>query len=105
MKLTTTIVALCCYLFFLTACKKSKSDSPTKQKLMNGIWKISAQTVTFKYNGKDTTIDDYSQWRSCEQDDLVMFDTDGKGTTNENREKCSEDNQIGRFNWELLDND
>lgn len=89
---------------FVLGCKKDKNNSPTAEKLKAGLWQISASTITLNYNGKDTSMDYYSGWRACEQDDLTKFDDDGKGTTNENTDKCPEDEQVGHFNWELTDN-
>lgn len=90
---------------FLNACNKSNNNSPVKQKLLAGLWKISASSLTYTYNGRDTTTDDYSRWPPCEQDDLLMFSADGTGMGNENTEKCREDRQVTSFKWELSDNE
>src|ERR1044071_319696 len=95
MKLNAAVV-ICCGLALFAACKKTDNDSPTANKLKAGRWQITGSAITVKYNGKDTTIDDYSQWRACEQDDYVEFGDEGKGTANENTNKCAEDNQVNR---------
>jgi hypothetical protein len=58
-----------------------------------------------RYNGKDSTFDYYALWRACEQDDYIEFTEDGRGTQNENTNKCTEDNEVDNFVWELRDND
>ena len=100
---TLTILFTCCVLI-ITACKKDKTQSPTAQKLQNGIWQISASTI-IKYKGVDTTIDYYSSWRPCEQDDITIFKEDGKGSNEEYSNKCPEDDQTSEFSWELQNND
>lgn len=105
MKLTSKIIVVCCCIALLAACKKSKNNSPTGDKLRAGKWKVSGSTSTFNYMGKDTTIETYSHWRACEQDDLLMFEESDKGTSDENSNKCPEDEQTRHFTWELLEND
>ncbi len=95
---------LVCGLVFITACKKDKNNSPTGRILMAGRWQISESEIV-RYMDKDTSINYYSYWRSCEQDDLLLFEADGKGSHNENTDKCPEDNQSDAFTWELQDND
>lgn len=85
-------------------CKKDKNNSVTGNKLKAGRWQISASVIT-NYAGKDTTIDYYSKWEACEQDDYMEFNDMGKGTSNENSNKCPEDAQVLDFEWELQDND
>jgi hypothetical protein len=98
------VVVFCCMALF-PGCKKSESDSPTMQKLKAGKWKVSASTRTWKNMGVDTTIDYYSQWRACEQDDLLLFYDNGNGSHDENTNKCPEDNQSDPLKWDLQDND
>lgn len=86
-------------------CKKDKNNSVTGNKLKAGRWQISAASLTTGYNGKDTTIDYYSGWLACEQDDYIEFGDKGMGTSNENSNKCPEDAQVTDFEWELQDND
>lgn len=105
MKFVPVISILCCGMVLLSACKKDEQNSPTAQKLQAGKWQISASTLTFGYMGKDTTVDFYSSWRPCEQDDMRVFDKNGKGYSDENTNKCPEDNQVDKFTWELLDKD
>ena len=101
---STKIIVVCCCAALL-ACKKNESDSPASQKLKAGKWKISASTATWNNGGSDTTKDNYSQWRPCEQDDLLLFYGNGDGAHDENTNKCPEDNQSDPFKWELQDND
>jgi hypothetical protein len=106
MKLLISYIIVVCYsAALLVACKKNESDSPTAQKLKAEKWKISACSQTWKKNGMDTTIDYYSTWRACEQDDLIMFFDNGNGVSDENTNKCQEDNQTDPFKWDLQEND
>lgn len=105
MKLVNVIISVVCSTAVFMACKKSDNSSPVAKKLQAGKWQISASTVTINYKGKDTTMDLYSGWRPCEQDDLIYFESGGKGGQNENTNKCPEDNQSGQFSWELQNND
>lgn len=100
---TLTIISICC-IVIITACKKDKKVSPAAQKLQNGTWQISAATIV-KYKGVDTTINYYNSWRPCEQDDIIMYNDDGTGYSDEYINKCSEDNQTNKFSWELQNND
>ena len=100
-----TYATLCCLLIFATACNKRKNDSPTGRMLMSGKWQIIASTYTTTYMGRDTVIDFYSNWRACEQDDFMVLKAKGKGTSNENTNKCAEDDQESEFTWELQNND
>ena len=89
-------------ILLITACtktedKKEEPMSARKQLLVNGKWQIAGSTVTVKYNGKDTTLDMYSGWRACEQDDYSIFNTDGTGVANDGPDKCPEDNQENKF--------
>jgi hypothetical protein len=99
------IIVVCCCAALFVACKKGEDESVTAQKLKRGKWKISACTATWKNGGADTTIDYYSTWRTCEQDDLIQFYDNGDGATDENTNKCPEDNQSDPFKWDLQDND
>lgn len=105
MKSIRVFAVMCCGLALVAACKKSDDDSPAKQKLRAGKWQIAGEEVTQSYMGKDTTIDYYGQWRSCEQDDLIIFEDGGNGITDENTQRCPEDAQVGSFTWELQSND
>jgi hypothetical protein len=56
--------------------------------------------------GKDTTVDLYAvDMDECDKDDFVLFITDGKGTIDENTNKCTDDNQVENFTWALLNSD
>ena len=104
---TTLYVAT---ILFVSACtkpedKKEEPLSPKKQLLVNGKWQIAGSTIIVKFNGKDTTLDMYSGWRACEQDDFSIFYADGTGVANDGPDKCPEDNQENKFTWELLDNE
>jgi hypothetical protein len=102
------IVLISCFCLGLFGCKKSKdkdNNSAKAQLLKAGKWQITASIATLNYGGKDTTIDHYSTWRSCEQDDLIEFSSNGKGVKDENSDKCAEDNQSDNFTWELISDD
>lgn len=104
MKRQPILIILCFGMSFYMACKKDGNISPTAQKIQKGIWKISGSEI-IKYMGRDTSLDFYSKWRACEQDDVIVFEKDGSATTNENANKCEEDNQINHLKWELTNND
>ena len=104
MKPLSLCLAICSIVVFFTACSKKHNNSPVAQKLHAGIWKISASKIV-NINGIDTVIDRYSNWRPCEQDDIMTFDLDGTMTVNEGADKCGDDNQANELSWELVDND
>lgn len=111
MKLTGMFIAVCCAMVLFAACEKKKEDDNTNklsaraQLLVAGKWQPSASTATITYMGKDSTMDLYSQWDECDKDDFVVFTDDGKGTIDENTNKCSDDQQVEHFSWVLLNND
>lgn len=104
MKPLLILPAVCLTMLF-AGCTKDKNNSVTANKLKAGRWQISASVLITAYNGKDTAIDYYSGWLACEQDDYMEFGDKGKGTSNENSNKCPEDAQVTDFEWELQEND
>jgi hypothetical protein len=104
MKLTTFTIIMCGLLTLSSACKKDENDSPVGKMMQAGKWQISASEI-IKYMDRDTSIDYYTYWRPCEQDDILEFHPDGKATSNENTDKCPEDNQENQFKWYLQNND
>ena len=114
MKLTVSLIALCCTLVLFPACTKTSSNNnntsntpaKTKKQLLEaGKWQISAATANATYMGKDSTIDLYGQMDECEKDDFIQFASDGTGTINENIKICPNNQQIANFTWALLNND
>lgn len=107
MKPINILAVVCFAAIVFAACSKKESSQPTStaQKLMAGIWQISASTTTYSYMGNDTVVDHYSRWRPCEQDDFTVFGDNSEGTNSENTNKCDEDEQLTYFKWQLLDND
>lgn len=105
MKPKGLIAILCCALAF-AACKKEKNEnnSPTGQTLKAGVWQISAFAIT-RFADRDTFIETYSHWDTCEQDDYLVFYNNGTGELNENDNICPEDNISETFEWNLLEND
>jgi hypothetical protein len=108
MRITTTIISICCTLTLITACKKDPDTndlSPTAKLLVAGKWQMSAYTATVNYKGKDTTADLYATEDVCDKDDFILYAADGTGTIDESTNKCSDDQQVESFHWELQNND
>ncbi|MCE9539558.1 MAG: lipocalin family protein [Bacteroidetes bacterium] len=108
MKLTNTLVAVCCGLVLFASCKKNENEdtrSATTKMLENGKWQLSASTATVNYMGKDSTIDLYSETDECDKDDFIVFAGDGKATIDEAANKCPDDEQTETAPWVLLSND
>ena len=78
------------------------TPAPTKTELLTGKnWRMTALTVNPGIDVSGTIITDwYSQLQSCEQDDLVKFNTNGSYTDDEGVTKCnSSDPQTSTGTW------
>lgn len=105
MKLSATLVAVCCVAVLFAACSKSGNDSPTEKTLIDGRWQLSAITATMSYMGQDTTFDAYPMEEACKKDDIIRYRSNGKGTAEEGANVCPGHSKTVDFKWGLLDND
>lgn len=105
--------ATACTILLFAACKKDNSTTTTpttpttskKNLIVDGKWQWSGLAVVYNSNGKDSLVDGWAGVKDCDKDDIVIYTADGKGTVDENTNKCDTDPQISNFTWELLNNE
>ena len=90
-------------LFFVQSCKESDPE-PTKTKtelLCASPWIMKSATVDPSINIGGTMISDiFSQYESCEKDDLVKYESNKTGNYDEGATKCNaSDPQSQPFTW------
>ncbi|MES1225678.1 MAG: lipocalin family protein [Bacteroidota bacterium] len=94
-------------IIILFSCTKNKSQekpaSDAAEFLTDGPWLL----LSYGYdNNKNGEVDSNEEnIRECEKDNTYTFKKDGSGIVNENALICDGNEQAGRFNWALTDND
>jgi len=89
----------------VVSCSKDNDDPKPKTKtelLTAKSWRLTAEQTVVVYNGKTTTEDGFGDYKACEKDNFLKFNSDKSLVADEGASKCStSDAQTEKGTWDF----